>query len=227
MTEPADQEPNPSAPLPAHHRRIGDRERYAVTERLRVAAGDGYIDLEELQERLDAAFAARTQADLVPLTRDLPEETSRTGPLEPSPAPRLPDRIGGTPTSHTAIAVMSGSDRKGAWVVPTEFNAVAVMGGVNLDLTDARLQTHEVTIRAWTIMGGIDIVVPEDMAIVVDGVGFMGGFEQNHRNVAQPPPGAPVVRVTGLALMGGVTVKRPRKKRAFLTRRPPADPARP
>ncbi len=191
-----------------------------MTERLREAAGDGYIDLEELQERLDAAFAARTQADLVPLTRDLPEETARAA-VEPAPAQQVPDRIGGTPTSHTAVALMSGSDRKGAWVVPTDFNAVAVMGGVDLDLTEARLQTREVTIRAWAIMGGIDIVVPEDMAIVVDGVGCMGAFDENHRNVSQPPPGAPVVRVTGLALMGGVTVKRPRKKRAFLTRRTP------
>jgi hypothetical protein len=220
VTERADQEPDPPAPLPAHHRRIGDRERHAVTERLREAAGDGYIDLEELQERLDAAFAARTQADLVPLTRDLPEETAPVGTVEPAPAQLFPDRIGGTPTSHTAVAVMSGSDRKGAWVVPTEFNAVAVMGGVDLDLTQARLQTREVTIRAWAVMGGIDIVVPEDMAIAVDGVGCMGAFEENHRNVPQPPPGAPIVRVTGLALMGGVTVQRPRKQRAFLTRRP-------
>ena len=106
-------------------------------------------------------------------------------------------------------------------MVPTEFTAVAVMGGVDLDLTEARLESREVTIRAWTIMGGIDIVVPEDMAVVVDGVGFMGAFEENHRGVPPPPPGAPVVRVTGLALMGGVTVKRPRKRRAFLTRRAP------
>lgn len=192
-----------------------------MTERLREAAGDGYIDIEELQERLDGAFAARTQADLVPLTSDLPDVGSRAAAVEPAPTHQLPDRVGGTPTSHNAIAVASGSDRKGAWVVPSEFTAVALMGGVDLDLTHARLETQEVTIRAWTVMGGIDIVVPEDMAVVVDGVGFMGAFEENNRNVPPPPPGAPVVRVTGLALMGGVSVKRPRKKRSFLRPRPP------
>lgn len=215
MTEPDDapDADRPPAPLPAHQRRIGDRERHAVTERLREAAGDGYIDLEELQQRLDVAFAARTAADLVPITQDLPDEVPRAVAHVPASEPQLPDRVGGRPTSSTAIAVLSGSERTGAWVVPTEFNAVALMGGVDLDLTDARLESTEVTIRAWAVMGGIDIVVPDDVAIVLDGVGFLGAFEEDRRGAVTPPPGAPVVRVTGLAMMGGVTVKRPRPKR--------------
>ncbi len=58
--------------------RASDADRTAVVDRLRGAAGDGSIDLDELEQRLAAAYAARTLSDLVPLTADLPEP-SRSG----------------------------------------------------------------------------------------------------------------------------------------------------
>jgi fatty acid desaturase len=54
--------------------RIGDVDRERVAERLRTAAGEGRLTPEELEERLEAALSARTQADLAPLTADLPAE---------------------------------------------------------------------------------------------------------------------------------------------------------
>jgi hypothetical protein len=54
------------------HQRVSDAEREAVATRLRDAAGEGRLDPEELDERLTAAYAARTRADLVSVTRDLP-----------------------------------------------------------------------------------------------------------------------------------------------------------
>ena len=60
-------------------------------------------------------------------------------------------------------------------------------------------------------MGGIDIVVPDDITVIVSGIGFMGAFEDTAH--VQGPPGAPVVRINGVALMGGVEVHRPKKKR--------------
>jgi hypothetical protein len=52
-----------------------DADRDRVTERLRAAAGEGRLTADELEERLESAFGARTQADLVPLTADLPRAT--------------------------------------------------------------------------------------------------------------------------------------------------------
>ncbi len=66
--------------------RIADADRERVAERLRSAAGEGRLAPEELEERLEAAFAARTQADLAPLVADLPSE--------PPPARTRPARRG-------------------------------------------------------------------------------------------------------------------------------------
>jgi hypothetical protein len=52
--------------------RASDADRDAVAARLREAHAEGRLTTEEFTERLDAAYAARTHGDLVPLTRDLP-----------------------------------------------------------------------------------------------------------------------------------------------------------
>ncbi len=202
-------------PLPAEQRRASDADREHVAERLRDAAGDGRLTIPELEERLEAAFSARTYAELEPLTHDLPDH--------PHPAPRVPStlRPAGSPARVTgregrtwSLALMSGTTRHGRWAMGSRHTAISVMGGVDLDLRDAELETSEVTIWAFTLMGGIDVVVPDDCALDASGFGLMGGFDQTeHAPVA--PPGAPVVRVRGLALMGGIDVHRkPRRSRA-------------
>ena len=115
-------------------------------------------------------------------------------------------RIGGTPRNKFSIAIMSGARRMGSWVLPRRYVAVAVMGGVELDLRAARFSEPEVTLHAYTLMGGIQITVPEDVDVDVSGIAFMGGFDHN----ASGPgvPGAPRVKVIGFALMGGVEVRR-------------------
>jgi Domain of unknown function (DUF1707)/2TM domain len=54
--------------------RIGDADRDKVVTLLGDAAAEGYLLPDELDERLDAALAARTVDDLEQLTRDLPPE---------------------------------------------------------------------------------------------------------------------------------------------------------
>jgi hypothetical protein len=192
--------------------RASDADRERVARILHDAMAEGRLTVTELEERLDALYAAKTFADLEPLTADLP--VPAPGPLAVA-QPRMPaapeERIGGVPSSSTAIAVMSGSERKGPWVAPRQFTAVAVMGGVVIDLTKARFAEREVTITCFAMMAGIDVIVPEDVHVRVNGVGLLGAFED--RSHAQPAPDAPVVRINGLALMGGVDVHHPKRKK--------------
>ena len=55
--------------------RVGDADRDAVAAQLREHYADGRLTLEELNERLDQAFAAKTKADLNTVMRDLPQAT--------------------------------------------------------------------------------------------------------------------------------------------------------
>jgi hypothetical protein len=198
------------APGDRHLLRISDADREQVTERLREAAGEGRINLDELDARLDATYAAKTYAELEVITRDLPVEGSASHAASGSGT--LPvSRIGGTPKSRLSVAILSGARRKGTWVVPPVHTAVAFLGGVDMDLRDASFSEREVRIRVFAILGGVDIVVPDDIEVEVAGVGIMGGFD--HRESRTGLPNAPRLRITGFAFMGGVNVKRKSKRR--------------
>ncbi|MCX5378176.1 DUF1707 domain-containing protein [Streptomyces sp. NBC_00091] len=196
--------------------RASDADRERVVDRLRDAVAEGRLDMEEFEERLEAAYKSRTYAELEPLTRDLPADPSALPPAAVSAASvpsssstsstSWPARIGGTGTSATAVAVMSGFQRKGRWTVPARFNAVAFWGGGELDLREADFAEREVVITCVAVMGGIEITVPPGVEVDVRGVGVMGAFDQSGDQV-RPEPGAPRVIVNGLAFWGGVAVK--------------------
>jgi hypothetical protein len=191
--------------------RASDADRERVADILRQAAGDGRLTMEELDERLDSVYAAKTYAELEPITRDLPQAgTAHVPAAAPVPAGDV-TRVGGEPTSHGAVAILGGFSRKGEWVVPKDFSAVAILGGGEIDLREARFSEPVVTIHAVTIMGGIEITVPNDVTVQVTGVGIMGAFE--HTASGEGQPGGPKVIVNGVAIMGGVEVRRkPPKK---------------
>ena len=185
-------EPDPS------QLRISDADRHQVAEILRQAAGEGRLEIDELDERLEAAYAARTYADLVPLTHDLPA-------VRPAGMPT------GVPATRyeSSWAVMTGVDRKGVWEVGPTHTALSVMGGIDIDLREAVFTTREVVITANTLMGAVDVIVNAHTRVIVDGVGIMGAFEQARDKVEpQLTPDSPTVRVRGVAIMGAVTVVR-------------------
>ena len=209
----------PDGPAGRRNLRVSDAEREHAADVLRRAAGDGRITFDELDDRLTAVYAAKTYGELAAVTEDLPEAGPQppavTAPMPPAAAAgRFPEsRFGGTPGSAISVAVMSEARRSGGWVVPPSYTAVAIMGAVNLDLREAQFSGHEVTIQTFALMGGIDIIVDEDIAVDVSGFACMGGFE--HRAAGPGLPGAPRLRVVGCAVMGGVNVQRrpPRKKK--------------
>lgn len=195
--------------------RVSNDDRERVARVLHDSMAEGRLTVNELEERLDKVYAAKTFGDLEPLTRDLPvahQGRALTAPQANIPAP-VNNRIGGRATSSSAIAIMSGSDRKGVWTISPTFTSVAMMGGVEIDLTQARFEEAETTIQAFAIMGAVEIYVPEDVTVQVNGFGFMGAFENQVRDQAEPRPGMPLVKVNGLALMGAVEVKRRKRRR--------------
>jgi len=194
--------------------RISDEDRHQVAEVLRKAAGEGRIDLEELDERLEATYRAKTYGDLVPITADLPVRTTDALPGVPPVGPAaVRPHVGGAVVPavgyESSLSFMGDCSRRGVWRVPETHTAFSVMGSVTLDLREAQFAAHEVTVNAYAIMAGIDIVVNPWTQVVVDGVGIMGDFSQaRDKTPAQISPTSPVVHVKGFALMAGVSVCR-------------------
>lgn len=196
---------SPAVPEP-RNLRASDADRERVANVLREAAGDGRLTMDELDERLDAVYAAKTYAELEPITHDLPDAGTEQAPAPATAARRDPARFGGTPTSSGAVAILGGFTRKGDWVVPKEFTAFMLMGGGEIDLRDARFTEREVTIHIVAILGGCEVIVPEDATVYVTGIGILGAFE--HTDAGPGSPDGPVITINGVALLGGVDVKR-------------------
>jgi hypothetical protein len=218
------------APVDAAAMRLSDADRETVARFLHTAMADGRLTVTELDERLAQLYAARTYGELVPLVADLPGRpdvlalAGEPDPVRPPgalahdaagppvPRPVYADAAGSPAVSSSSIAVLGGAERKGEWLVPARHTCVAMLGGVELDLREARFTSAEVTINCTAIMGGVDIKLPLDVNVKVTGFGIMGAFEQS--DPRPPIPGAPTVVVTGFALMAGVEVQqRPRKPR--------------
>ena len=190
--------------------RCSDAEREATIARLRDAASEGRLQLEELAERVEAAYGAATRGDLDRLVDDLPGPGSAVAPAAGAdPAPARPAR-------RHLFGIMGGDSLSGPMRLAAECRVINVMGSADLDLTQAVLDEGEVTIRIFSLMGGSTLRVPQGVHVDHSGFAFMGGddIEPAEENDV-PGPGAPVVRIRALSIMGGNEVKRgpPRRRR--------------
>jgi hypothetical protein len=184
--------------------RASDAERERTADQLRHAAGEGRLTVEELDERLDAAYAARTRGELEQLVGDVAVPVSTTGDSG------LTVRRGGDEGTRHLISIMGGTDRTGWWRVGRRCLSLNVMGGADLDLNDAELADDVVELTVFSLMGGADIHVPEGLNVEVTDIAFMGGNDVTLGNPA-PTPGGPTLRLRLISIMGGTDVKRGRK----------------
>jgi hypothetical protein len=121
------------------------------------------------------------------------------------PVPQLPDHVDLGET-ESVVALLGGAVRKGAWEPAESVRVLALMGAVTLDFRDAELLEGVTEISVLAIMGGVQIVVPPELALDVNGLGLMGSFQQLARRRSQDPT-SPLLRVRGVSLMGGVHLK--------------------
>jgi Domain of unknown function (DUF1707)/Cell wall-active antibiotics response 4TMS YvqF len=176
--------------------RVADSDRERAVVELREHAVAGRLTLEEFSDRVDQAYAARTRSELDLVLRELP-----TVPVAP------------VRTRRFGIAVMGGIDWRGRLRLAERSTIVAIMGGANIDLRRAHIEAAEVTITAWAIMGGVQVILPPNVEADVSGFSLMGGRADQTQPPAHP---AALVRIRAYSLMGGVNV---RTARSALARR--------
>lgn len=201
--------PGSSPGLRASH---ADRDR--VVDVLRIAAGDGLLTADELDERVEAALSARTVSELAVLTADLPP-VSATGGV---PGAEVKDvvRIEG---------VHSGAvERVGRWVVPRRLELAVTYCEVRLDFTDAVI-THD-TLRIDVGMTGKTLTLVTRPGIVVDTDGLQLAHSRiKYRRTAASSATPVILRVEliGQKAYGRVVVRPARRTFGqWLLRRPPS-----
>lgn len=180
--------------------RASHADREQAVEQLRVAAGDGRLTADELDERLEAALTARTYGELETLVADLPPVPGTT--LASAPAPkdviRLQTRSGGI-------------RRVGAWVVPRRLEVETHSGSAVLDFTEAVITSPALDMDISLRSGSLRLIVPPDVEVDVDGVAMHSG---GVRHRARREPGTParlLITVTGTVRSGSVVVRGPRR----------------
>ncbi len=196
----------PPRPLPELRASDADRERAVAI--LGRAAGDGRLDLDELEERLQLAYAARTHGELEPLLADVAVAADREAVAGATASPRVVRGVAGS--TSWVVSIMGGSERTGRWRLAKRLTVVNVMGGSELDLCDAELTDRVTELRVYSFMGGTEIRVPDGVDVQVSKFAFMGDHEVALGDHV-PPPGSPVVRIRLVSVMGGGEVRRGRK----------------
>ncbi len=108
--------------------------------------------------------------------------------------------------AERVLTIMSGNQRKGTWRVPKKLRVVNVMGGIDLDFREAEFGPGVTEVKVTTVMGGTAIIVPPHLQVECHGVGFMGAFEGMDRSAGERDAYAPLLRITGVAVMGALEI---------------------
>ena len=169
--------------------RASDAEREATVERLRDAAAEGRLTLEELADRIEVAGGAVTRGELATLLSDLPAALpAARADVEPVP-----------------VRAFGDVKRSGAWVVPADSRYRSWLGHIKLDLRQARISEPEVHIHAWALFGTIDLLVPEGVEVDVQARAKLGQLKQEAGGAYMP--GAPRIVLTGGTVFGEIKVR--------------------
>ncbi|MEW2157366.1 DUF1707 domain-containing protein [Streptomyces sp. NPDC007189] len=191
-----------------------DRDR--VVDVLRIAAGDGLLTAEELDERLEAALSARTLSELTALTADLPPVSATAG-------------VTGADVKDVVRIeqVFSGAvERAGRWVVPRKLELAVTYCDVTLDFTEAVI-THD-ALRIDVNMTGKTLTLVTRPGVVVDIDGLRLVHSRVKHRHTPTDPGTPVtlrVELVGEKAHGRVVVRPPRRTFGQWLLRRPALPA--
>jgi hypothetical protein len=186
--------------------RASDADREQAAAVINSALAEGRLSVPEHSERLDRIYQAKTQAEIVPLIDDLPVQGTAVASL-----PRV-DLAPATGRHQLIIAIFGGASRKGQWHVEPNMTAVTIFGGASIDFRDVQLPAQEIRLHASCLFGGIDITVPPEMRVVDSGFALFGGRDVGSGGAETNDPNAPVLRLSGITIFGGLGAKHKQRK---------------
>ncbi|MGW2377702.1 MULTISPECIES: DUF1707 SHOCT-like domain-containing protein [Kitasatospora] len=179
--------------------RASHADRDQVVTALSIAAGEGRLTAEELDERVEAALSARTLGELSELTADLPPAPAAAAgdPARPKDVLRIEQNFG-------------KAERTGRWVLPRRLELAGAWSHVTLDFTQAVITQDTLPIDVDLQGGNLTLILGPGMAL--DPYGLILEFSRikGHRD---PDPDTPVrlrIELAGKKSFGRIVVRRPR-----------------
>ena len=170
--------------------RASDADRQAAVERLEQALAEGRITAEEFRQRTEGAYAATTTAALRPLLADLPDQP-------------VPTEVVGRRAPANVVNVM-GDVRLSASELPRRVGTV--LGNIRIDLRELRSGDERLELDLWTVLGDIDVILPEGVDGELEGFAVLG-----NRRVELAPvprtPGTPRVVVRAHVVLGDLRLR--------------------
>ena len=211
----SDQEQAGQAGAGARHGalRVSHEDRDQVAESLRVAAGDGRLTAEELDERLESALTARTYDNLAVLVADLPAAGTALAPLPGPLAALLPGGTGHAPAKELIkIHTASGhSVRVGRWTVPAQMDLKVTSGHIKVDFTEAVITQPTLHIDAEVRSGHILLITKPGIAVELDDVSVRSGHVKVRAPWGESAPTVLRVTVAGTCGSGHILARPPRR----------------
>lgn len=192
--------------------RASDAERDATIERLSAATGDGRLTLAEFSQRMEQASAARTRAELDGLVTDLPAATGSAIGSATGTATGTATGAGTAVASPAAgparwhVYPIGGLHVSGPWRMDRHVIVASVIGGADLDLSQAELAAPSVMLTHVSLLGGVSVKVPPGVRVERSGFSLIGGTRMG--GGTEPGPGAPTVHIRSFSLLGGVQIRR-------------------
>jgi hypothetical protein len=193
-------------PAPTNLVALRDRREQVIKSLTEHVAAD-ILDMDEFESRVDAAHAATTIVALERLVADLaPVPASAAVAAQAAATTAITVRDDPSrPEKKSMLAIFGGIDRSGPWVVPRRINARLWMAGGTLDFREADFSpgVTELHVSCW--MGGLEIIVPPQLAVDCDVSSIMGGVGERHASRADP--GRAILRISGVVVMGGIDIQ--------------------
>ena len=186
--------------------RVSHEDRDQVAEALRVAAGDGRLSSDELDERLERALTVRTYDDLAVLVADLPPAGHALAPVPGTQLPTAPAK------ELIKIHVTSGhSQRVGRWTVPARMGLIARSGHIKLDFTQAVITQPTLHIDAEVSSGHIVMITRPGIVVDLDDVSVRSGRVNVRAPWGDSVPVSLRITVAGKCGSGRIVARPPRR----------------
>ena len=175
-----------------------------------MAAGDGRLSPEELDERLELALTARTYAELATIVADLPAAGAPGSAVTPTSL--SPVVAASAPKDLIRLHCSSGqAERRGRWVVPNRMDLKVSSGHITLDFTDAVITHRTLHIDAEVRSGHITLITRPGIVVDADDVIVRSGHVKVRTPWGTDVPELLRIDVAGKCGSGHISARPPRR----------------